>query len=239
MPGDLHEPELQRVTDALIAICERLDVDALSCGELACLDAGHGLWLHGHHQTFAARARAVHEATHGAREIVVLSPETLYTLRVVYPRFGLSIGPALLHVSEFLLPLLDGAFVSRLPGRVAYHESCHLARKLDLRDIPRQVLRRVLAEPLLELPAQVEATGCCGGSGMAPGRESTALAMADAVLTSAIDAGFDRIVSFSTECLVSLMRAAEARRLDGRPTVRVDHAVSLVAEAVVRDGGAA
>jgi Fe-S oxidoreductase len=239
MPGQPALPGMDTLVHALITVCERLDVDSLSCGELARYDAGYGLYLHGHHAAFAAHAREVHEATAGAREIVVLSPEALYTLKVLYPRFGFSIGAAILHVSEFLVPFLGGAFVSPIAGRVAYHESCHLSRRLDLRDLPRQVLRRVLEEPLLELPARIEATGCCGGSGMGPGREQTALAMADAVIASALDVGLERIASFSTDCFASLSRASAQRTASGRPTVRVDHALTLLAEAVVREGAPA
>ncbi len=239
LPGQPDLPGMQELVDALITVCERLEVDSLSCGELARYDAGYDLYLHGHHEAFAAHAREVHAATAGAREIVVLSPEALYTLKVLYPRFGFSIGAAILHVSEFLVPFLGGAFVSPIAGRVAYHESCHLSRRLDLRDLPRQVLRRVLEEPLLELPARIEATGCCGGSGMGPGREQTALAMADAVIASALDVGLERIVSFSTDCFGALARAAEQRDIAGRPTVRVDHALTLLAEAVVREGAPA
>jgi len=231
------------VPDAVLtflSLCDRLDVDPLSCGELARLDLGYDAWFSGDHATFVELAALAHAATAGARDLVVMSAEALFLLKVVYPRFGFSIGAEILHVSEMLLPLLSGAVVRRLSGRIAYHESCHLARHLGVRDVPRQVLRRVLVGPLHELPKRAEITGCCGGSGRAGARTTTTERMADDILEAAADAGFERLVSFSTEC-VEALRAAHARRVArGQPSViGVDHAVSLVAEAVIGDGAAA
>jgi Fe-S oxidoreductase len=140
------------------------------------------------------------------------------------------------HLSEFLLPLLTGAVVARIPHRVMYHESCHLSRHLGLRDVPREVLRRVLAKPLVEVPACADLTGCCGGSAAPTFGPETSEAMADALVEAALTAEVDRLVSFSSEC-VRALEAAVLRR--GVERLRVCHAVELVAEAVVGDGAAA
>lgn len=217
-------------------LCQRLDVDALSCGDLARLDPGHDLWWSGRFRDFVAHARRVHAATAGARDIVVMSAEALYLLKVIYPRFGLRIAADVVHLSEFLLPLLTGAVVQRVKGRVMYHESCHLGRHLGLRDVPREVLRRVTELPLAELPACADVTGCCGGSAGPTFDPRTSDAMADTVVVAAHQAGAERLVSFSPECVEALAAAASRARLDG---LRVSHAVELVAEAVVGDGAAA
>jgi len=224
----------------VLSLCDRLDVDALAWGELARLDLGYDAWFSGDHATFVELAKKAHAASAGARDLVVMSAEALFLLREVYPRFGFSIGAEILHVSEMLLPLLAGAVVRRVAGRVAYHESCHLSRHLGVRDVPRQVLRRVLVGPLHELPKRAEITGCCGGTGRTGARTTTTEGMADIILEAATDAGFERLVSFSTEC-VEALRAAQARRVErGLVLVtQVDHAVGLVAEAVVGDGAAA
>lgn len=237
VPGRGAMPEAMLT---LLSLCDRLDVDSLACGELARIDLGYDAWFSGDHATFVELARRAHGASAGARDLVVMSAEALFLLKDVYPRFGFSIGAEIMHVSEMLLPLLSGAVVRRLAGRVGYHESCHLARHLGLRDVPRQVLRRVLVGPLHELPARAEITGCCGGTGRGGARTTTTERMADDILEAAADAGLDRLVSFSTEC-VEALRAAHARQLARglTPVVRVDHAVSLVAEAVVGDGAAA
>jgi len=224
----------------LFTLCDRLDVDALACGELAHLDTGYDAWIAGDHARFSELARHAHAAAAGARDIVVMSAETLYLFRHVYPRFGLAFGGEVLHVSELLLPLLSGAVVRRLGGRIGYHESCHLGRHLGMHDVPRQVLRRVLEGPLRELPRRADINGCCGGSGRTGARVTTTERMADDVLEVAAEVGFERLVSFSSECVLAFRGARErlvARGVEAVP--RVDHAVSLVAEAVIGDGAAA
>src|SRR5262245_7433730 len=114
----------------LLSLCDRLDVDALACGELARLDHGYDYWLAGDHAAFLELAKRAHAASAGSRDIVVMSAETLFLFKVVYPRFGLHFSAEVLHVSEMLLPVLSGAVVRRLTGRIGYHESCHLARHL-------------------------------------------------------------------------------------------------------------
>ncbi len=242
VPGTATLLEAPEVVQSLIGVCERLEIDLLSCGDLARHDPGYDLWFAGHQREFVAQARAAHEATRGAQDIVVMSAETLYLLKHVYPRYGLSIDAELVHVSEFLLPILSGAVVKRRPGRVVYYESCILSRKLGLRDVPRQVLRRVLAEPIIEMPARPEVTGCCGGSGIGIACPETAERMADAVVEAILGMGGaerpDLVVSFSPECVTAL-RGAIARQGARAAHLEIEHAVALVAEAVVRDGAVA
>lgn len=235
-----HADESVNAVHAFFGVCERLDLDGIACGELARLDLGYDLWFTGRHDAFLEVARQAHSAANGAREIVVLSAEALHLLKDIYPRFGLSFGAAVLHVSELLVPVLSGAVVRRLPGRIGYHESCHLGRGQKLRELPRQVLKRVIEGPLLELPARAEITGCCGGSGLTCTRPETSETMADTVMGAAAELGWDRLVTFSLEC-ASAFRRARVRRvergLEAGP--RVDFGVSLVAEAVIGDGAAA
>lgn len=238
VPGRVVIEDAPDLVDALFQICDRLDVDTLACGELARIDPGYDLWLAGHFPAFVAQARRFHAATSGARDIIVLSPETLHLLRDVYPRFGLSISAELLHVSEFLLPLLSGAFVTRLPERVTWFASCHAQRHLDLRDIPRQVVRRALEHRLDELPVMHGVLACCGGSGCG-GDRGLSERLADEVLAELVGLGRERISTFSGECYVSLLRAAERRQARGLQSPGVVHALTLLARAVVRDGSAA
>ncbi|MCB9733392.1 MAG: (Fe-S)-binding protein [Deltaproteobacteria bacterium] len=229
-PGRATLEHTPQAVDELLSLADRLDVDALSCGSAAQHDTGYDLWFAGHHDAFLRQARSVVDAVSGAQDLVVMSPEALYMMKVVYPRYGLRIGAELLHTSEFLLPLLSGGVVERIPGRIGYHDSCHLARHLGIRDVPRQVLRRLLEEPPVELPLKGAETLCCGGTGcLTETRPDVAAAMAEEVVRWALEVGLERLVSFSPECVASLRDAAGSR-------LRVDHAVTLAAEAIVSDG---
>lgn len=216
--------------ETMLDLCGRLDEDELSCGEPSRLDVGHDLWSAGFRDEFASRARRVADALTGARHVVVMSPAALHTLRAVYPQVGVHIEAELVHTTEFLLPFLAGAVIDRVAGRVAYHDSCHLARHLGVVEAPREVLERVLAEPLIELPYRGRATWCCGGAGCLPdAAPDTSRAMSEAVVQSALEAGADRLVTFAPECLAALRHAAGSE-------LQVDAGVTLVAEAVRGDG---
>lgn len=217
----------------MFGMCERLDVEPLACGELARIDPGLELWHHGHHGRFADRAKSVAAAAEGARDVVVWSPEAFYLMKVVYPRFGVRVPGELAHISEYLLPVLSGAFVKRLSGRVGYHES-YVTRRAGLGDVPRQVLKRVLAGSLVELPAQPEIQGASGVTGLEPLHLELAALMADRALTAALELGLERLVSFSAKEVFSLRDAAALR--PEASALRIDHAVTLVAEAVKGDG---
>ncbi|MFT7580585.1 MAG: Fe-S oxidoreductase [Myxococcota bacterium] len=218
--------------ETLLALCATLDQEALSAGRAARMDLGYELWFSGHHDAFQAQARVVAEALVDTRGLVVMSPQELYLLREVYPRFGVSVDATLIHTSEFLLPLLSGAVIERLPGSYAYHDSCYLTRNLNLDDTPREVLARVLESPLIELPYRRSTTQCCGGTGCLPTTApATSEAMAGSVVDLAIAAGAEHLISFSPECVAVMQRAAGDR-------LRVEHAVTVVARAVVGDGAA-
>lgn len=232
LPGRVTFDTAPRAIDTLLALCERLDVDAISCGEAAALDVGYELWHAGFHTEFVAQARKVHAALSGAHEIVVMSPEALYTLQHIYPRYGLAFEGALLHTSDLLLQLLGSAVVQRISARVAYHDSCHLARHLDRVEVPRQVLRRVLTQPLVELASRGRETWCCGATGcLQTTAPETARQQALAVVALCHEAKVDRVVSFSPECIAALRAVAP-------PGLRIDHAVSLVGEAIIGDSAA-
>jgi len=232
LPGRVALDATPKIIDTLLALCERLDVDAISCGEAAALDVGYDLWFAGYHTEFVAQARKVHAALSGAHELVVMSPEALYCLQHVYPRYGLGFEGALLHTSDLVLQLLGSAVIERVDARVAYHDSCHLARHLDRVEVPRQVLRRVLARPLVELASHGRDTWCCGATGcLQTTSPETTRAQSRAVVAQCREAGVERVVSFSPECVASLREVAP-------PELRVDHAVTLVAEAIIGDTAA-
>jgi glycolate oxidase iron-sulfur subunit len=50
-----------------------------------------------------------------------------------------------------------------VPGRVAYHDACHLGHAQQVREQPRKVLRSVPGVELVDLP---EAALCCGSAGI-------------------------------------------------------------------------
>ncbi len=227
-------PEVLRnapaAVDALFDLCDILDEPSLSLGPGVELDLGYAAWHSGDHAQFARQAARVHQHLNTASRIVVMSAEALHLLRNVYPEFGLRLDAEVMHTTEFLVPLLSGAVVQRVSGRVAYHDACHLSRHLGVYDEPRQLLERVLTGRLTELPKAGDRTRCCGGTGCAVNRQpATAATMASEVIALAVDVGAETLVSFSPECVVSLRAAAGDR-------IAVEHGVGLIRQAVQSTG---
>ncbi|MCB9728527.1 MAG: (Fe-S)-binding protein [Deltaproteobacteria bacterium] len=212
-----------------LRLCERLDEAELACADASLLDVGYDLWAAGYRDEFALRAERLRQAVGDAAVVVVMSAEALYALKVIYPQVNQALAAQVLHVSDFLLPLLSGAVVSRVGGAVGYHDSCHLARHFGVFDVPRELLRRVLERPPIELRQREADTFCCGGTGcLGITAPQTAAAMSEEVVQMALEAGCERLVTFAPECVGGL-RAAAGERL------RVDGAITLIDEAVAGD----
>ncbi len=66
-------------------------------------------------------------------------------------------------VSQFLAEEVGVVAPERpLPGRVTYHDPCHLARGQDVREAPRKLLQAIPGATYVEM---AEADRCCGGAG--------------------------------------------------------------------------
>jgi Fe-S oxidoreductase len=101
-------------------------------------------------------------------ELVALDPGCAYTLKVVYPRFGVALHTNVKTFTEVLDERRDQA-PRKAPviEKVAYHDACHLGRGLGEYESPRRLLA-LAAERTLEAPAAREEGGCSGGGGLMP-----------------------------------------------------------------------
>jgi Fe-S oxidoreductase len=69
------------------------------------------------------------------------------------------------HISQFLKGRIDGLRLNPVLVRAAYHDPCHLGRKMGIYDEPREVLRHVPGIEVVEFPESGEDAVCCGGGG--------------------------------------------------------------------------
>ncbi len=107
--------------------------------------------------------------------------------------------------------------------RLAYHDSCHMLRELEIRDPPRRLLERSGAE-LVALPRP---DLCCGFGGTFSVRQpELSIAMADDKLGGA--SGADALVTADPGCLMHLR--GRAARLGGM--VPVVHLATALARGV-------
>ncbi|MGD0290860.1 MAG: heterodisulfide reductase-related iron-sulfur binding cluster [Candidatus Binataceae bacterium] len=114
-------------------------------------------------------------------------------------------------------------FTNEFRARVTYHDSCHLAHGLGVREAPRELIRSIPGVELIEL---AEADLCCGSAGS---YNLTEPAMAGALVRRKADnidvTGADYVVLGNPGC--ELQIAAELRRRGAK--TRVIHLADFIA----------
>src|SRR5262249_13047390 len=117
----------------------------------------------------------------------------------------------------------------KLACTVTFHDACHLAHGLGVREAPRQVLAAMEGVKLVELP---ESDLCCGSAGS---YNLTEPAMAGALARRKVDhilaTGTDYVVLTNPGCEFQI--AAELKRR--RSAIKVVHLAEFVAMALADD----
>lgn len=127
-----------------------------------------------------AKEMAEHNKAHlqslDIKAVVCECPECTYMLGEKYKELGYDLELPVLHVSEWFSSLLsEGAlqlkngekeafFANHLP--ISFHDPCVLARKLEVLDEPRELLKEMFPDSLREIPCSRELTHCCGYGGL-------------------------------------------------------------------------
>jgi Fe-S oxidoreductase len=210
LPGHRDVPPDGDEVRTLLKLAERLGESELGISPTSWLDTGASLWQAGYREGFRRFSARMREELARSRHVVVISSEAATTLREVYPREGARVDAEVLHVAEFLLPLLYGDAVRRLEGRYGFMRSCRLRAPTGRVDVQTELLSRVLESDPVDLMALGSEYGCCGGGGCLPQiAPSVTQATAGAMIRRALDSGIERLVTFSPECSVALRAAAQ------------------------------
>ena len=196
--GDLFYPE---VGVRIVRLLRRLGVAVdFPTGQTCC---GLPLFNSGYHAGAAAVARRTVPLFRDAEHVVVPSGSCAWMVKHEYP--GLMGDPTLraeaeslaartYELSQFLVKVLGRTrFASALPGRVTYHDSCHLRRGLGESESPRAILRALDGAEFVELPGHDE---CCGFGG------SFAVRLPE-VSTSILDKKLASVEATGARCLVA------------------------------------
>jgi glycolate oxidase iron-sulfur subunit len=122
-----------------------------------------------------------------------------------------------------LLLAHKSSFTREFRARVTYHDSCHLAHGLGIRETPRELLRSIPGVELIEL---AEADLCCGSAGS---YNLTERAMAGELARRKADnivaTGADYVILGNPGCEMQI--AAELRRRGAK--IRVMHLADFLA----------
>jgi L-lactate dehydrogenase complex protein LldE len=130
------------------------------------------------------------------------------------------------ELSQFLVRVLGRTrFRSAVPGRLTYHDSCHLLRGLHESESPRTLLRGLGGAELVELPGGDE---CCGFGGSFSVRlPEVSTAILDKKLANVEATGASCVVACDAGCLMQ-MRGGLSRRNSG---VRAVHLAEVLGDA--------
>jgi len=165
--GDLFFPE---VGVSIVRVLQRLGVAVdVPPGQTCC---GLPLFNSGYHTEAAAVAGRTVSLFADSDHVVVPSGSCAWMLKHEYPRLlsdaGLGrpaeqVAARTYEFSQFLVSVLGVTeFTSAVPGRVTYHDSCHLLRGLHESRSPRTLLENLRGTELVDLPGADE---CCGFGG--------------------------------------------------------------------------
>ena len=134
----------------------------------------------------------------------------------------------LFELTEFLAgPLGLEAIDGRYRRRVAYHESCHLARELGVRESPVRLLRSIDG---LELTTLKDADVCCGFGGTFSAKQpELSIAIGEDKAARVLDSGADELVVGDAGCLLQIRGVLRGSQAAGVP---VRHIAELLADAL-------
>lgn len=156
--------------------------------------------------------------------IVTPSASCAGMVRHMYPEHLGIKAPNVHEFAELLVDVLGVTDVAaRLPGRAAYHPTCHSLRMLGLGDRPTALLRAVRDLTLVDLP---DAEQCCGFGGTFAVKNAAVSAAMAADKAAAIEAlGVDFLVTVDASCLMQIGTTLQRR---GAP-VRTMHLAEVLA----------
>jgi len=114
------------------------------------------------------------------------------------------------------------------PGRVTYHDSCHLLRGIRVQEQPRRLLRRVKG---LELVEMKNSDYCCGfGGAFSVKYPDISTAMVNDKVDHIVNSGAGTVVGCDTGCLLNIAGAVSRRGL----SIKTMHIAEILANRTYR-----
>jgi L-lactate dehydrogenase complex protein LldE len=204
--GDVFYPEVGvRIVRLLRALGVRV---AFPAGQTCC---GLPLLNSGYRAEAARAAERTVAVFGGAEHVVVPSGSCAWMVKHEYPDLvPAAVRPAAerlaartAELSQFLVGVLGvDRFRSAIPGRLTYHDSCHLLRGLGEARAPRRLLANLAGAELVELPGSDE---CCGFGGSFSARMPEVSGAILARKLAAVEAtGADCVVACDAGCLMQM-----------------------------------
>lgn len=195
--GDMFYPE---VGVSIVRLLRQLGVTVdFPAGQTCC---GMPLFNSGYHAEAAAVARRTVPLFRDSPAVVVPSGSCAWMVKHEFPGLldgalredATALAARTYELSQYLVRVLGRTeFESTVPGKITYHDSCHLLRGLHEAESPRAILRTLRGAEYVELPGSDE---CCGFGG------SFSVRLPE-VSTSILDKKLAAVESTGAACLVA------------------------------------
>ncbi len=217
------------IAQSAVKVLNHLGIEPIVLADERC--CGHDLLWEGELDTFrrlaalnAERLRAT-----GAQRIVTTCPECARTLKLDYPQHVGDLGMEVVHISH-LIAENELGIQDRGARKVTYHDPCRLARHMDIREEPRQVLS-ALGSEVVEMQHSRARALCCGTSAWTHCGATAKRLQVDR-LREAKETGAETLVTSCAKCQIHFKCALDDPRVADELNIEIKDLVTLVAEAI-------
>jgi Fe-S oxidoreductase len=225
-----------KIVPSLIKIMDAAGMDyALLASEEIC--CGLPLYVMGDKDTFGQNASEVIAMIKksGAKEVVTPCAGCYKSFRKLYPEV-VDVDLKVYHSVHLIHRLLKEEAIhldGMLAEKVTYHDPCDLGRSFQIFEEPREILKAIAGDNLVEMEKNRMTARCCGGGGsvVALGPELAA-EMATCRVGDAADVGAQIIVSGCSTCKDKLRKGVKAIPKDQRPKMKIMDITEIVANAI-------
>jgi len=114
-------------------------------------------------------------------------------------------GLEVYHITDIIKENLDKLPLKPVNKKVMYHDPCHLGRKFDYYEIPREIIEAIPGIELVPFEKEKENAQCCGaGGGVKSAKPELANELAQKRMDEAKDKAADMVVSSCPFCELNL-----------------------------------
>lgn len=114
-----------------------------------------------------------------------------------------NVSKKIYELTEYLVDVLNITDVkSGFKGRITYHESCHLSRRIGVKDQPRKLIQAIQGAELVEME---DAGRCCGfGGTFSVKYADISTAILEDKIKAIMESGVDTVVGCDISCLMNI-----------------------------------